>query len=263
MNSPRCRTLALLICLACAQASVAFGQIAGFPPHHPVPGGIVVIRLDVSEPAPPDTKFGRTPVMVMEDPDGWLGIVGIDLDTPLGNYLVTTIDSSGDTGAKDFSIMPYSYPLAAGETIPFPSEVETSSAWVADFRAEFPFVKPIEAAKDDAFGTRYIEGESIEFARSITLHVPEKREVLAPGAGKVAQIVATEDSGTFVVLDHGMGLYTYLGPLLTGLEIDAEVDAGEPIGEFVPNAGSSPALHWKTTLNGVAVDPLLLLTGCC
>ena len=69
-------------------------------------------------------------------------------------------------------------------------------------------------------------------------------------------------SGNVVIIDHGLGLYSYFAHL-SAIDV-AEGDAVTP-GQVVGRVGSTgrvtgPHLHWTVRLNEARVDPLSLLS---
>ena len=85
------------------------------------------------------------------------------------------------------------------------------------------------------------------------------QNVIAPGQGVVVDISENEDKEVFhITIDHGMGLYSSIGPIKQLLKENGKaVEKGETLGQFEYHKTLSRDVYWKTILNGVAVDPLL------
>ena len=84
----------------------------------------------------------------------------------------------------------------------------------------------------------------------------------APNAGRVILTGDLYFSGKVVILDHGLGLYSYFAHLSA-----IDVSEGETArrGEVVGKVGATGRvtgahLHWTVRLNDARVDPLSLMT---
>ena len=249
----------VLFCLL-AVVHAAEPQGVALPTHHPVPGGIAVIRLNVDGEGEPQARYGRTPILVINNDGGWRGIVGIDLDTPLGNYVVTATSSSGETTTGDFSVTPYEYPLkSSGRPNVLPHPLQLPDTWTATLFASFPFVLPAESIRIERFGTLYTDGDDMLPVESAILHVSGDSDVRAPGRGLIAELYEYGEENFFVTIDHGMGLHSALGPIRKPRrKVGDMTERGEVLARFEPRNSISPKLHWRTSLNGVNIDPLLL-----
>ena len=126
------------------------------------------------------------------------------------------------------------------------------------------FIRPIDSQLTSGFGRRRIVNNQ---PRSPHAGVDFKADAGTPiKAANSGKVVLSENlffSGNTVVIDHGLGLYTYYGHCTT-----LEVKDGEPVkkGQLVGTVGSTgrvtgPHLHWSCRLNGARVDPLWLTTA--
>lgn len=68
-------------------------------------------------------------------------------------------------------------------------------------------------------------------------------------------------SGNTVVVDHGLGLYTFYGHLSSiAVKVDDTVEPGELLGEVgATGRVTGPHLHWGLTVNRARVNPLDLV----
>lgn len=231
-----------------------------YPKHHPVPGGIAVIGLNIDSKNEVTARFGRTPILTIEDKGSWYGVVGIDLDTAQGNYLITVNTSSADPITKEFSVSPHGYLLKTKrDHTETPQPLNSPDVWRPELDASFPLLPPVATAKTVPFGTRYAEEKNMGPELWAVFHLMSGQEVVAPGQGVVADIFKAEEEETFyVTIDHGMGLYSSVGPLKRlRTENGQQVDKGEVVGEFEYDKTVSRSVYWKTALNGVAVNPML------
>ncbi len=86
--------------------------------------------------------------------------------------------------------------------------------------------------------------------------------VLAANRGRVALIGDFFFPGRFVVLDHGLGLYTlYFHLDRVDVAPGALVERGEPVGTVgATGRATGPHLHWGAQHNLVRIDPSALLS---
>jgi murein DD-endopeptidase MepM/ murein hydrolase activator NlpD len=83
-------------------------------------------------------------------------------------------------------------------------------------------------------------------------------------AAQRGRIVLAEElffSGNTVVLDHGLGIYTFYGHLSEiGVRVGDEVEAGAVLGKVgATGRVTGPHLHWGLTVERARVNPLLLV----
>jgi len=125
------------------------------------------------------------------------------------------------------------------------------------------FIVPVEGTATGAFGSKRIlngqtrnqhNGEDI----SATLGTPVK----ATNGGVVKMVDDHFFSGTSVILDHGLGLYTMYFHLATAqVKEGARVERGQVIGTVGQSGrATGPHLHWGAWLNGSRVNPFALTT---
>ena len=252
----------LAACCAAALVTVASSstsRAAQYPVNQPVPGGIAVIELEANLNDDPTARFGRTPILMLKRNGVWLGVVGIDLDTPPGNYLVTVNFMDKET-SSEFSVMPYSYPLKqdTGEQRA-PHDEDAPAPWRPELEASFPLMSPARASHLEQFGTHYADEETVHPATWAVLAGIDSVEVIAPGQGVVTDIAERKEAGIYLTIDHGMGLQSSVGPLKQlRKELGESVERGEPLGALGGVASGSRTLSWKVLLNGVAVNPVLV-----
>ena len=92
--------------------------------------------------------------------------------------------------------------------------------------------------------------------------VPPGTPVRSPQRGRVVLASDLFFTGNTLVVDHGLGLYTFYAHLETiAVEAGAMVAAGELLGR-VGSTGrvTGPHLHWAARVNDTRVDPLDLVS---
>jgi murein DD-endopeptidase MepM/ murein hydrolase activator NlpD len=87
--------------------------------------------------------------------------------------------------------------------------------------------------------------------------------VRAAQCGRIALAENLFFSGGTVVIDHGLGLYTFYGHLSAILVKEGQrVQAGVPVGKVgATGRATGPHLHWSVRLNGARVNPLALVAA--
>lgn len=126
------------------------------------------------------------------------------------------------------------------------------------------FIQPIDSCEiTSVFGSgRVLNGLKRKPHNGVDYNAPEGKEVRAAGDGIV--ILAETDfyyNGTFVMIDHGLGLVTnYLHLSKVHVKRGDNVVKGGLIGEVGSTGRSTgPHLHWGVVLGSKRIDPLCLL----
>lgn len=125
-----------------------------------------------------------------------------------------------------------------------------------------PFVRPVEAPANSAFGTRsFYNGERRSAHGGADFSSPAGTPIASPNAGRVMLAGSRYFTGGTVVIDHGLGLFSLFAHLSS-----IEVAVGQAVGPgtIVGSVGSTgrvtgPHLHWAVRVSGARVDPLSLL----
>lgn len=228
-----------------------------------VPGGVVEIPLTPLDQPRPTTTFGQERVLVMEFGKSWVGLVGLPLDLVPGQYIVQARTEGEDKPiVREFTVFPRRTRRPAVVTLdespPAPAGVKP--IWRDSLDAGLPLSPPVDLPAEPLFGRyRQVSETRSEQVDFVVFRVTADTRVTAPGNGRVAA-VTLEETGSFVWIDHGMGLFTRIGPLsATTRKINEPVEAGRSIGKFIlENADEPRDLYWSVFLNGAVVDPFLV-----
>jgi len=244
------------------------------PSHSPWPGGIAIVDVGQADRPPPVVLFQNTPVLVMDNNDRWLAVVGIPLDTAPGeltlrvgetDIAVDIVDHAYREQRLTVKNKSYVTPDQA-QLDRIGRERKVIDAALGHFRiattSSIELTPPVEGPRSSSFGLRRFFNEqprSPHKGMDIAANLGEP--ILAPRQGVVA---ATGDfffNGNTVIIDHGQGFVTMYCHLS-----DIAVDKGNAVhsGDMVGAVGATgrvtgPHLHFGTYLNGTAVDPALLL----
>ena len=214
--------------------------------------------------------------------DGWVALLGVDLDVQPGKHPVTLTFAGSDGSVYSESltleVLPKDYPTTKLEVEPkyveLSSENQQRSAsesvqikqayaitnpkpyWSADY------IIPVEGATEGSnFGHRRIFNNQPRAPHSgADLKAATGTPILAANAGKVLLIGVFFFNGKSVFVDHGMGVLTMYLHLS-----EISVTEGQLLerGEIVGLAGATgrvtgPHLHWGARVGGARVDPFSL-----
>ena len=245
-------------------------------------GGVVLVELD-TEPAsaePKATWQGKVLRFWRDGAQGpWHALAGIDLDQRPGDVRVRVERGLGPTCGVAVAIkagtfeedrlsVPQRYvDLSAADQARAARETARLAAVFAavstDRLWQWPFRAPIEdRAPSSSFGRRRIlNGQPRSPHTGVDIGAPTGTPVHAMQRGRV---VLDEDlffSGRTVIVDHGLGLFSFYGHLSESkVRPGRRVEAGEVIG-LVGATGrvTAPHLHWAVRLGDARVDGLALV----
>ncbi len=262
----------------------AIAAAGTLPRHHPVPGGVAVITLDVeaSDDAisePPAVRYDGRIIMVVRDRDRWVAVVGIPLDTPAGSKTLQIRRASGaehqqtfTVGGKDYreewltvknKRMVHPNPKDRERIAKERKQIASALAhWTADVVVEAPFFVPVNGRFTSPFGLRRFFNRQPRRPHSgLDIAAPTGTPVRAAAVGRVVETGHFFFNGKTVFLEHGQGLvtmYCHLGRI--DVEVGQQVARGELIGTVgMTGRVTGPHLHWSVSLNRTMVDPLLFL----
>jgi murein DD-endopeptidase MepM/ murein hydrolase activator NlpD len=260
--------------LLCVCPVIGFGF--DLPQENAVPGGVKIIRLDPTGPMP-YVESDDHRVLVIQDGQYWVAVVGIPLSAPLG---IRHVSVRGPDGAKtlDFFVADKRYTSQSLKVAP--SQVDLSAAdlaRVADERVRIDHAlshwsepppeslrlpQPVPGPRSSSFGSRRVfNGQSRNPHSGMDIAAPSGTAVLAPIAGTVVDTGGYFFNGNTVFLDHGRGLismYCHLSAI--DVTPGQRVAAGTRLGAVgMTGRATGPHLHWGLSLNRAWVDPELFL----
>ncbi|MBM3790544.1 MAG: M23 family metallopeptidase [Acidobacteria bacterium] len=250
------------------------------------PGEVVVIR--VTSPSPLSGVEGagleRT-ILFFPDASAklWTGLLGIDLETRPGGHTVRlrAVQESGQPAALEHTlrVVDKTFPtrrLTVDEKFvtPPPEVLERIQRESRRLQAVFeavgrerlwrgPFVAPVPGPPISEFGKRNILNGRPRSPHSGTdFKAAAGTPILAPNAGNVVLAEDLYYSGNTVIIDHGLGLFSYFAHLSSySVAAGDKVKSGEHIGKVgATGRVTGPHLHWSVRLVGARVDPLSLMS---
>ena len=249
------------------------------------PGEAVLLEVESSRPLSRITAeaFGREfPVFAEDGGLKWTGLLGIDLETKPGSYPVRLngIDGDGKTVSTQdiLSVVQKKFPtrrLTVEEKYVAPPQdvliriKEERERVNAIFTSITPerlwrgsFLLPVPGPVISAFGKRSIyNGQPRSPHAGIDFRGTTGTPIRAPNGGKVALAADLYYSGNTVIIDHGLGLYSYFGHMSAiSVKQGGRVEARDIIGRIgATGLVTGPHLHWTVRLVETRIDPLSLV----
>ena len=239
------------------------------------PGGIASVR---------GTAFGAPFVGFAGDsPDTWHALIGIDLDTKPGPSLVEiearTVDGSPVRAGYPLTVVPKTFSTrrlsVAPEFVTPPAaeqaRIERERVLLGRVLAGVSprrlwgdgFARPTDGELISRFGVRSVfNGQPRAPHRGVDFRGATGTPVSAPAAGLVVLAEDLYFSGTTVILDHGLGVFSMLCHLS---RVDVRKGAVAARGEIIGAVGATgrvtgPHLHWTLRIGSASVDPLSVLS---
>ena len=283
----------IVICLlhSCAGEAAATGPAFELKVTHQArslqPGEVVLITLESRGPVRrvSGTVFGRDfPFYASSNSRVWQGLIGIDLETRVGRYTINVRGRGADGTpfqvAHSLQILDKKFPtrrLTVDEQfVTPPKEVEErihrESQRVEEiFEVVTPqrmwkgsFAVPVPGPASSSFGRRNIlNGKPRSPHTGTDFSADTGIPINAPNSGKVILAADLYFSGNTVIIDHGLGLYSFFAHLSQfSVHEGDEVRARQVIGRVgATGRVTGPHLHWTVRLVGTRVDPLSLMSA--
>lgn len=279
--------LLLLLSIAGVRATAAAAELRVSQRARSLqPGEVVLLEVESSQPLTEihAEAFGET-FHFYSAGDGlkWAGLVGIDLNVKPGSHTVrlTGTEKSGSPVAAEhpLKIVGKDFPtrqLTVDEKFVTPpkealariaKESEMVKAVLGCVTPERywrgGFVRPVPGQAISAFGNRSVyNGQPRSPHAGTDFRAASGTPIRAPNAGKVVLAADLYYSGNTVIIDHGLGLFTYFAHLSSfAVRQGTLVKTGEVVGNVgATGRVTGPHLHWSVRLAGARVDPLSLLS---
>ena len=209
--------------------------------------------------------------------------VGVDLETKPGNYpleVSMALEGSGTSGlrktatvyAKSFPIQKitvdekYARPSPEDQRRAEEEAKRLGSIWMTASPSRYwegKFMPPLSSQLTSGFGRRrVVNGRARSPHSGVDLKADTGTQIRATNGGRIVFADDLFFSGNTVVIDHGLGLYTYYGHCSKILvQLDESVKAGQVIAEVgATGRVTGPHLHWGCRLNEARVNPMDLLS---
>jgi murein DD-endopeptidase MepM/ murein hydrolase activator NlpD len=244
-----------------------------------VPGGIAYIPLPGEREAAPRAYYAGRRVLVARDGADWIAVVGLPLDTTAGKHWLYLGSPDNKANTIAFTVQAKQYATQRititdqRKVEPLPEDLdrienETErmnalySRWVDRPLGLPAFDLPVPGVQSSPFGLlRIFNGLPRKPHSGLDLAAPVGTPVHAPADGNVVDTGDYFFNGQSVFLDHGQGLITlYCHLSAIDVKEGQDVKRGDLLGKVGQSGrATGPHLHWGVSLNGVRVDPSLLL----
>lgn len=210
-------------------------------------------------------------------------ILGVDLEKPPGTYPILVRVQTADAKPASCTLL---IPVRAGKFLterlqvgkefvePTPEQIKRANGERDKLRAIFDQVTPEKLWDGDFripldgvttggnFGKRRVlNGQPGSPHSGVDFPSLTGTPIHAAQSGRVALAQELFFSGNTVVIDHGLGIYTFYGHLS---EIDVKVGDQLQSGQVLGKVGATgrvtgPHLHWGLTIERARVNPLQLV----
>jgi murein DD-endopeptidase MepM/ murein hydrolase activator NlpD len=243
--------------------------------NKPVPGGVAVVDLGTGETAP-TVRYQDKPVLVIkEDQQRWIAIVGVPLSVKPGAQHV----SVNGNQTLNFQVGSKHY-VEQRITIKNQQQVNPNAANLKriqrelaeqtrayrQFSASQPsnllLDKPVNGPLSSPFGLRrFFNGEERNPHSGLDFAANRGTPIKAPAAGKVILLGDYFFNGKTVFVDHGQGLISMFCHLSAiDVKLGDEVARGGVLGKVgATGRATGPHLHWNISLNDARVDPAIFI----
>jgi murein DD-endopeptidase MepM/ murein hydrolase activator NlpD len=246
--------------------------------NKPVPGGVAVVDLGTGTEAPKASYQGKPVMVVKEQGNRWLAIVGVPLTVKPGTEQLLAKDANGNRSLS-FAVGNKNYPEQRitlknqRQVNPNPDDLKRIEGELAvqvqAYRSFSPGTpsnlildKPVNGPLSSKFGVRrFFNGEERNPHAGLDFAVPAGTPIKSPAAGKVILIGNYFFNGNTVFVDHGQG---FISMFCHMSKIDVKVGDAVPRGGIVGRVGSTgratgPHMHWNVSLNDARVDPAIFI----
>ena len=268
------RLIVLLVALCLALPAHAEGFISRLL-HKPVPGGVAVVDLGAGTTAPSARYQGKPLLVINEDGQRWIAIVGLPLSSKPGSQQIQV--NGGQT--LSFQVASKHY-VEQRITIKNQQQVNPNAANLKRIQRELAeqtrayrqfsprqpsnllFDKPVNGPLSSPFGLRrFFNGEERNPHSGLDFAANHGTPIKAPAAGTV---ILTGDyffNGKTVFVDHGQGLISMFCHLSEiGVKVGDELPRGGVLGKVgATGRATGPHLHWNVSLNDARIDPAIFI----
>lgn len=244
------------------------------PEASQVPGGIAVVSVAPASTTMPVVRYRGRRVMTLRDHGHWVAVVGIPLAVAAGP---ASLSVNGHP--RIFRIHAKRYPEqhitlknerfvepTATDLVRIRRETKRIHAALDTYTSRPPqtlqLTEPVHGIVSSPFGLRrFFNGEPRRPHSGIDIATAAGTPIKAPADGRVLVTGDFFFNGNSVLLDHGDGLVTmYCHMSRIDVKPGERVRRGDVIGLVgMTGRATGPHLHWGVALNGVMVNPVLLV----
>jgi len=259
----------------------------------PTQGSLLLLELRSATQAVAEIKatwdnreipFWQEPKTDEKSPDLWRALLGVDLELKPENYPLTltakpesaeAIPCSATIDVKEGTFATESLKVAPNFVEPNPEQLARAEAERQRLRAIFATITPQRlwdgsfhypltgVTTGGNFGKRRIlNGKAGSPHGGVDFPAPAGTPVYAAQRGRVVLAEPLYFSGNTVVLDHGLGLYTFYAHFESiSVQPGDLVGTGALLGKVgATGRVTGPHLHWGATVNRARTNPLQLIS---
>ena len=246
------------------------------PEQSAVPGGVVIVPLNVTSNVKPVVKYHKRQVMVVKQHGVWLAVVGVSLSAKIGKQTLV-VTSTNKITKTSFDIVDKSYPTQYIEikdkrkVNPNNYDMKRINAersrisgaleyWMDKDDVPMDFAWPIEGRISGLFGRRRVfNGQPRRPHSGMDIAAPTGTEIHATAAGVIRGTGDYFFNGNTVFIDHGQGLVTMFCHMdKIGVKDGQEVKQGDVVGTVgMTGRVTGPHLHMGVSLNDQRIEPRL------
>jgi murein DD-endopeptidase MepM/ murein hydrolase activator NlpD len=257
--------------------NAALASSSSLPQENAVPGGVKILRLDVTGTSLPYVETDGRRALVIQDGSAWMAVIGIPLSAALGMRQVIVHGTNGRQEieflvsdkryvSQSLKVAPRQVDLSAADLARFNEDKihigRALSHWTDSPPESLRLPQPVPGVRSSSFGSRRIfNGQARNPHTGMDIAAPSGTPVRVPIAGTVVDTGDYFFDGNTVFVDHGRGLismYCHLSSI--DVKPGQRIEAGTRIGAVgVTGRATGPHLHWGLNLNGTWVDPALFL----
>jgi murein DD-endopeptidase MepM/ murein hydrolase activator NlpD len=231
-----------------------------------------------------EIPFWQEPKPKEKSPDVWRALLGVDLELKPENYPLTLstktetsqeISCSATIDVKEGKFATERLKVAPNFVEPNPEQLARAEAERQRLRAIFATITP-ERLWDGGFHyplngvttggnfgkRRILNGKAGSPHGGVDFPAPAGTPVYAAQRGRVVLAEPLYFSGNTVIVDHGLGLYTFYGHFESiSVQAGDLVDTGGLLGKVgATGRVTGPHLHWAATVNRSRTNPLQLIS---
>ena len=248
------------------------------------PGEVVLVRVTTPSPAEAvtgDSASGPLRFYRTTDPQAWEAVIGLDLNTKAGPFRLTIHTVLGGTTADipyGLNVTPKRFPTRlitvderfvnppASELPRIEREARRTAAILAIASPtrlwDGPFLPPVPGPATSSFGRiSVINGLRRSPHTGTDFQAAVGTPIKAPNSGIVVLSEPLYYSGDTVIIDHGLGVFSFLAHLsrrdvAAGDHVSAETVVGL---SGATGRITGPHLHWSVRVADARVDPISML----
>ncbi len=231
-----------------------------------------------------EIPFWQEPKPTEKSPNTWRALLGVDLELKPEQYplaLTAKTESAEDLSCsatidvKEGKFATERLTVAPNFVKPDPEQLARAEAERQRLRTIFATISP-ERLWDGSFHypltgvttggnfgkRRVLNGQAGSPHGGVDFPAPSGTPVYAAQRGRVVLAEPLYFSGNTVVLDHGLGLYTFYGHFESiSVQAGDLVDTGALLGKVgATGRVTGPHLHWAATVNRARTNPLQLIS---